>query len=82
MARQRKTVKFERCWPLRERIKQVHQDIKKVQQGIKKDENDLVDRDIPPYRGERLQEHLDALRTELGQTQRALEACEAIPARK
>ena len=82
MARQRKTVKFERCRPLREHLKQVQQDIKKVQQEIKKDENDLADRDISPYRRERLQEHLDALRTELGQTERTIEACEAIPARK
>lgn len=82
MARQHKTVKFEKCWPLRKHIKQVQQDITKVQQEIKKDENDLADRDIAPYRGERLQEHLDALRTELGQSQRALEACEALPARK
>lgn len=75
MARQRKTVKFERCWPLREHIKQ-------VQQHIKKDENGLADRDIPVDRRKRLQEHLDALRTELGQSQRALEACEVLPARK
>lgn len=82
MARQRKTVKFERCWPLREHIKQVQQDIKKVQQHVKKDENGLADRDISVDRRKRLQEHLDALRTELGQSQRALEACEVLPARK
>ena len=75
MARQRKTVKFERYWPLMEHIKQ-------VQQHIKKDENGLADRDIPVDRRKRLQEHLDALRTELGQSQRALEACEVLPARK
>jgi prefoldin subunit 5 len=82
MARQRKTVKFERCWPLREHIKQVQQHIKKVQQHIKKDESGLADRDIPVYRRQRLQEQLDALRTELRESQSALEACEVLPARK
>jgi hypothetical protein len=74
MAKQHKMVKFERC-SLREHIKQVQQD-------IKKNKNALTDRDIPPDRGKRLQDHLDALRTELRQSQGALEACEAIPARK
>ena len=82
MTRQRKTVKFETCWPLREHIKQVQQRIKKVQQDIKKEENGPAGRDIPVDRRERLQEQLDALRTELGQSQRALEACEVLPARK
>ncbi len=82
MATQRKTVKFEKCWPLRDHIKQVRQDIKKVQQHIKKDEKGLADRDIAVDRGKRLQEQLDALRTELRQSQSALEACEVIPVRK